>query len=379
MVRFIGSKEYLLRFIEDAWRRYIGAGGYCVGDLFCGTAAVSRLFKKLGNRVVANDNLRLGYTFGQAALNISGEPTFDRLLKDGQVQEGAPGTLCFAPYDAVLSHLNSLSGEDGFFFEEYSPGGTRNKEFERCYFSDENARKIDAIRSRVADWVRNGLLSEAERCLLLSDLMRAANRVANIAGTYGCFIRRWDARAHKPLLLKRAAITPSPHSHEVFCMDANALARMRRFDILYLDPPYTWRHYGAYYHILETIAQEDKPHVSGRTGLRPWEQSKSRYCDRSDAVNALRDIIFAARTQHLFLSYSDEGLIAHDDILRVLAERGKPACLEFGYRRYRSNDGGTGRKTLKERLYYVKVGSEPYGHTAEPDAVLAEDAEQRSA
>ena len=345
-MRYIGSKKHLLPFIEDAWQRYIGSEAGCVGDLFCGTAAVSRLFKKLGNKVVANDNLKFGYVFAQAALNISDEPSYCRLFETGEILETVVGTLYPTPYDQVLAHLNSLSGEEGFIFREYSPGGTRDKEFQRCYFSDDNAKKIDAIRRKIGYWRRSELVSEVESCLLLSDLMGAANRVANIAGTYGCFIKHWDARAQRPLTLQRSPITSSLYSHEVFCMDANALVRERHFDILYLDPPYTWRHYGAYYHILETIVQGDDPQVSGRTGLRPWEQSKSRYCARSDAGNALREIVLTASTQHILLSYNDEGLIPHDQIIGILRERGKPVCLEVGYRRYRSNNGGTKRNTF---------------------------------
>jgi adenine-specific DNA-methyltransferase len=378
-VRFIGSKEHLLPFIEDAWRRHVGSGAGCVGDLFCGTAAVSRLFKKLGNKVVANDNLRFGYVFAQAALNVRDEPAFHRLLETGEVAETAVASLYPTPYDQILAYLNSLTGDEGFFFREYSPGGTRNKEFQRCYFSDDNAKKIDAIRRKIGYWQRTELVNEAEGCLLLSNLMRAANRVANIAGTYGCFIKHWDPRAQKALALQRSPITSSLYNHEIFCMDANALVGKRDFDALYLDPPYTWRHYGAYYHILETIAQGDEPQVSGRTGLRPWEQSKSRYCDRSDAVNALREIVLTARTRHLFLSYNEEGLIPHDQIVEILRDRGKPACLEVGYRRFRSNNGGSRRNILKERLYYVQVEPDRSREGRQPSSVLAQATKQRTA
>ena len=122
-----------------------------------------------------------------------------------------------------------------------------------------------------------------------------------------------------------------------------------------LDPPYTWRHYGAYYHILETIAEGDEPTVTGRTGLRPWEENKSRYCDRSDAANALRDLICSADCEHMFLSYNNEGLVSHAEIMEILSLRGNPICYETGYRRYRSNNGPAKRETLRERLYYVRI------------------------
>jgi adenine-specific DNA-methyltransferase len=354
-MRFIGSKERLLPFIEDAFVRYVGKGKHRVGDPFCGTATVSRLFKRLGNKVIANDNLKLGYVFANSALNINSEPGFALLIKSGEISSLSQKSLYFTPYDQVLTFLNMIPMIEGFFAREYSPSGAKTTGIERRYFSDENAGRIDAIRAQLSRWNKTQLLTETEHCLLLADLMRATNRVANIAGTYGCFIKHWDARALRPLKLERSAITPGILKHNVFCNDANELVRKLKFDVLYLDPPYTWRHYGAYYHILETIAQEDEPVVSGKTGLRPWQQSKSVYCDRENAVNALRNIISFAKTEHLFLSYNNEGLISHDQILDALKKRGDTRCMEIGYRRYRSNNGGSMRNHLKERLYYVKI------------------------
>lgn len=355
-MRFIGSKEYLLSFIERTLLRYVGKDeSYCFGDLFCGTAAVSRLFKHLGYKVVANDNLKFCYVLARATLGINNEPCFRKLMETGEIDGTERKELISTPYDLVLDYLNEMPGVQGFIFREYSPGGTAESRFLRCYFSDENAQKIDAIRSKISIWRHKGLLEEAESCLLISDLMRAVNRIANIAGTYGCFIKHWDPRARKRLLLQRSPIISGTDRHEVFCKDANDIVKERYFDVLYLDPPYTWRHYGAYYHILETIAEGDEPNVTGRTGLRPWEQSKSRYCDRLDAINALQELICSAQCKHLFLSYNNEGLIEHEQIMNILALRGEPVCNEINYRRYRSNNGGTRKNTLKERLYYVRV------------------------
>ena len=270
-MRFIGSKEKLLPFIEEVLRRRVGDQRHRIADLFCGTASVSRLFKSLGHDVVANDNLRLGYVLAQAALNISSEPGFQILLDTEEFPSSSPAGLFPSPYDRVLAYLNCLPPKRGFFTREYSPAETGDSETSRLYFSEANARKIDAIRETIARWKRSQFISGPEHCLLLSDLMRAANRVANIAGTYGCFMRHWDARAKSALQLQRSIITrsSSPNRiHKVFCQDANLVAAEHEFNVVYLDPPYTWRHYGAYYHILETLAQEDEPRVSGITGLR---------------------------------------------------------------------------------------------------------------
>lgn len=353
-MRFIGSKEQLVGFIEAQLTCRVGPGTRTAGDLFCGTAAITRLLKKLGHGVIANDNLYFCHLVAKAALLINEEPPFELLLKHGDIRSGRPH-LFAEPYDLVLSYLNDLPGTEGFIFREYSPGGTAKARFRRRYFSDGNARRIDAVRAQIEAWRASRLLTEAEFALLITDLLRAANRVANIAGTYGCFLKNWDKRARRPIVLERSPITPGPAQHEILCMDAHEVARDRSFDIVYLDPPYTWRHYGAYYHVLETIARGDTPVVSGQTGLRPWEESKSRYCNKSQAPRALQELVTSIKCKHLFLSYNSEGLIRHGDIMDILRTCGKPECIQTSHRRYLSNSGGTRAQRVEERLYYVQT------------------------
>jgi adenine-specific DNA-methyltransferase len=354
-MRFIGSKRQLLPFIHDAVsERVKDKGSYAVGDVFSGTASVSRLFKQLGKRVTANDSLHFCYVLAKASLEINSEPQFERLLERGETGTRKDTKLFASAYDHVLAYLNDVPGKSGFIFREYSPGGSADT-YQRRYFSDANAQKIDAVRDQIEHWQESELINETEACLLISDLMRATNRVANIAGTYGCFMKHWDQRAYKPLTLERSSIVPTSQHQEVFCADAYDVVKDHWFDVLYLDPPYTWRHYGAYYHVLETIAVWDNPVVTGLTGLRPWEENRSRYCDRSNAVSALHDLVSVAQCEHLFLSYNSEGLITHKEIMEILSARGEAVCSEVSYRRYRSNNGGTAKKRLKERLYYVQA------------------------
>lgn len=354
-MRFIGSKERLLPLLRDVFSHSLAQPGAPFGDLFCGTAVVSRLLKEMGFRVVANDNLRFCSIFAEAALHISSEPPFARLVATPAVVRHSTSRLFGSAYDHVLDYLNGLPAEGGLFSSEYSadPNGPPNGE--RQYFTRANGGRIDAIRQTIACWADDGLVDHTEECLLLTDLIRAANRVANIAGTYGCFLKHWEPRALRGIRLERSLITKGLTNHQVHNEDANELARRKRFAAVYLDPPYTWRHYGAYYHIPETIARGDAPLVSGRTGLRPWEDSRSPYCDRNEAAKALTAIVTDVVCEDLFLSYSAEGLIPHEEIMEILRLRGTPLAIEVSHRRYRSNSGGTRENRVTERLYHVRL------------------------
>ena len=66
--------------------------------------------------------------------------------------------------------------------------------------------------------------------------------------------------------------------NEVYNEDANLLIKKIKGDILYLDPPYNTRQYGANYHLLNTIALYDDFIPKGKTGLR--EYNRSKYCTK---------------------------------------------------------------------------------------------------
>ena len=316
---------------------------------------MSRHFNRLGHKIIANDNLYFCCILAKATLLINDEPTFFKLMNSEEIPKQKIGKFSPKPYDFVLYYLNHLPEIKGFIFNEYSPGGTSTKQCVRRYFIDSNAKKIDAIREKIKDWGSKGLLSEGEEALLIADLMRATNKVANIAGTYGYFLKEWDPRTKNELTLRRSQIIKSNKEHEVYNEDANQLVENINCEVLYLDPPYTWRHYGAYYHILETIARWDKPEVSGMAGLRPWENSRSRYCHREEAADALMELIQKAKADHIFLSYNDEGLIPHEKICEILSTRGEVVSLAMPYRRYRSHNNDEIKNKVLERIYYVKT------------------------
>lgn len=64
-------------------------------------------------------------------------------------------------------------------------------------------------------------------------------------------------------MLKRSPIIYSKLSHSVHMEEVNEFVAHVYGDIAYEDPPYTKRQYGAYYHILETIAIGDEPEITG--------------------------------------------------------------------------------------------------------------------
>lgn len=320
-------------------------------DLFCGTAAVSAFMRARGFRVTANDSLLLCKVFAEASLLADVPPRFDGLAAAGVTSRHAEGR-----YGELIQILNELPPKEGFIHKTYSPASVATGGDARMYFTEANSAALDAARHQIKAWRPH--LTTAEHALLIVDLVKAANRVSNIAGTYGCYLKRWKARALEPLRLKASELSIDGPTGQVFQGEANQIARGIEAQVVYADPPYTKRQYAAYYHILETLVAGDEPQVSGSTGLRPWEHASSDYCYRRKAPAALLDLVQGLPgSPDFFLSYNEDGQIQHTDILNILGNRGRVTVHEFDTRRYKSSVLPHKGGSVIERLYHVKLAA----------------------
>ncbi len=344
-IEYLGNKTQLLDFVLDpiVGRRDVGT----VADVFCGTASVSRALGLRGKRVVANDHLALCATLAEAALLSPPEPRFRTLRAEVRAAGGE------TTYDAVVRVLNTLVPEPGYFHATYSPASAPDGVV-RMYLTEANAAKVDAVRARIEQW--GPLLTRGERAVLLRDLVRAVTRVSNTAGTYGCYLKRWKPRALEPLQLEAQPSEPLRGSgHQVHHGDATELVAELDVDAVYLDPPYTKRQYAAYYHLLETLVSGDRPLVEGSTGLPPWQERSSDFCYRRRAPRALERIVERVRAPHVFLSYSEDGHITHEQILGILGAHGRVRSWEHVARRYRSSALRHRGECVRERLYHLAI------------------------
>jgi len=342
-LRYIGSKARIADQIAAILGPWPGQGRFV--DAFCGTGIVARHAADLEWPVLLNDHLASSVTMASAQVLAGNDVPFKAL----------------GGYQAAAAALDGLAGARGFVWREYSPASLA-RGVERRYFTEANAARIDAIRGQIATWESSGTISPAEARLLVADLLAATNRVANIAGTYGCFLRNWTANARQPLRMVPRALRQKPTAFEASCRDVFQIA-VTVDDTVYLDPPYTKRQYAAYYHILETIAEGDSPLVSGITGLRPWEHKSSPFCYKTRALNALISLVDSLPAPRLLLSYSDEGHVSLSDLQSHLAAMGDLRVHEVAtIGRYRPNEqASANRNSVSE--YVLEVWRTTVNHS----------------
>lgn len=355
--RYIGNKTRFLPTLMPLVKECV-APGATVADLMCGTASVSEALSRAGYRVIASDVMTFAVQHARVRLTLDGEPDF----------AGLSGRL----YADVLDELQNLAPVDGYITREYSPAGTpEGGHPPRKYFSADNARKIDAIRMRLASWEGNGALSEGEKALLRHDLVLASNRVANIAGTYGHFRSRWSPAALCPLVLEPTKFespgaTLFDYAHEsgaagltldhvVLQGRAEDLAPELSADLCYLDPPYKKRQYAANYHLLETLARGDEPEAVGISGLRPWRDQYSDFCSKVRIRDAFAMILGRMDCPQYLISYSEDGLLSKDEMVELLSGFGKVELREFVYPRFRSNQSPLSAN-LAEYVFHLVRG-----------------------
>lgn len=360
-MRFIGNKENLLFFIEEVIQEN-KISGKILFDIFSGTTAVAQHFKKKGLNVISNDNLYFSYVLQKTYIENNTLPKFLFLTK--WLEDKKVYNYCKTEIENVINFLNNVRGIKGFISENYAPSG----KFKRMYFSDKNAQKIDGILETISMWTSTTLITAMEEHILKATLIEAVPFISNISGTYGAYLKTWDRRALKPLALNIPQFILSRNQHYCFREDANKLVQDIRSDILYIDPPYNTRQYISNYHVLETIAKNDRVTLKGKTGLRTDDfLYKSKYSQKAHCVEALEDLIMNAKTNIILMSYNSEGIIPDTEIERIFKKKGTNyKKYARPYRRFKSNSKKPSNQEVLEYIYFIKI---PKYHVISSDKI----------
>ncbi|MFC2992943.1 DNA adenine methylase [Halomonas tibetensis] len=299
--RYIGSKSRLVEKIIT----FIGPpkeGAFFI-DALCGTGVVAEAAAKLGWNIRINDNLQSAVISAGARLISQEQASFNKL----------------GGYAKAIDKLNAATPNRGSMWSMYSPASFDLCGIERRYFTEDNAARIDAMRTLISGWREANLIDEIEERLLIADLFGALNRVANIAGTFGCFLSKWTSQSQEKIAMRCRELKATSVCVQATVGDVFDVHNSPQ-DLVYLDPPYTKRQYASYYHILETVALDDEPRVEGVAGLRPWKDRASDFCYKTRALKTLSQLVSNLEAQKILLSYSSEGHICMEEMKAELSK-----------------------------------------------------------
>jgi adenine-specific DNA-methyltransferase len=331
-MNYIGSKHKLSSFIKTSILSVVGDTQnkiFC--DIFAGTGIIGRAFKSLVKTVISNDIEYYSYVLNKNYI----ENHIDIPRKRDYIE--------------ILNNLPVK--EDGFIYKNYCLGGSG----ERQYFSDYNGKKIDAIRQKIEAWKNNKEINANLYYFLLCSLLESADKIANTASVYGAFLKHIKKSAQKELALEPALFETNENTHHVFQQDANSIIKEISGDILYMDPPYNERQYGANYHLLNTIVEYKCFAPKGKTGLRDF--IKSKYCSKVHIKSTFENLIKNAGFKYLFLSYNNEGLMPVDEIKSIMSRYGRYDLFTTEYQRFKAD--------RKENRTYSADKTKEYLHVLE--------------
>ncbi|MFA7069547.1 MAG: DNA adenine methylase [Sulfurimonas sp.] len=312
-MNYIGSKLKLSSWIEEEVKKVAGDDLsekiFC--DIFAGTGIVGRTFKKKVKKVISNDLEEYSYVLNK---NYIGNHEAITNKED------------------FIEELNNLPLIDsGFIYQNYCMGSGS----QRQYFSDLNGKKIDTMRTQIEKWKNSKKIDDNTYYFLLASLIESADKVANTASVYGAFLKHIKKSASKEMILESADFIENDNTHEVYKDDSNNLIKRIEGDILYLDPPYNHRQYGANYHLLNTIALYDDFTPKGKTGLR--EYNRSKYSQKSEVAKSFEELIKNANFKYIFLSYNNEGLMSEDETKTIMKKYGKYNLVKKDYQRFKAD------------------------------------------
>jgi adenine-specific DNA methylase len=348
-MRYLGNKTDLLDFIGNLVSKYKDKYQLksTIIDGFGGTGSVTQYFNKLNFNVISNDINNYAYKLCYSRNNITKEDLkFDGLNLN---------------ISEILRKLNKCNKE-GFVYKNYSP----NSKNERKYFTTENAKIIDGIRTKIEKWFSKKKISEKEYIHLISILIETVPLFSNIAGTYGAFLKEWDSRSLKTLQLTEDIhnnlLCNSVNENKTYNDDIRNIIGSIDADILYLDPPYNERDYASYYHVLETISEYNNPELNdNKTGTKK-NPTKSNWCKKSTAKKELEYIIENSKSKIVLLSYNNEGIISQDEIKTIFEKYGTYSNEKKEYRRFKSNKNNSDVKVyeyihvLEKNAHFTKYG-----------------------
>ena len=308
VLNYIGSKKSLAsRLVQKIKEEWPDISGWNFCDAFAGTGALSVAIAPHVQKIMVND----WEDFCVALLHAQFNPP--------------PNTL------SLVTTLNSAPPETGLITNTYSELGGR------LYFSTLNGQRIDGIRHAL----RAPNYTSQERNYLRGALVSSADSVANVASVYGAYLKNFKVSATS--LLKLNQIPPSTKFGEIYQMDAQEFCLNPTIivpnSILYIDPPYNQRQYGANYFPLNAIADifANSLEVSGVTGIPVNGYKKSDWCSQKKAYDALKKIVMNTPAKRIVLSYNNEGMLSHHQINDLFVKNSwSIKRIEIAYKRFAS-------------------------------------------
>jgi adenine-specific DNA-methyltransferase len=308
-INYIGSKKSLKEHITKLILRHTSLDSTkIIGEGFSGTGALAQhLGSQYQCKIICSDTEKYSWLICNAILNLSWSKNLEKMIQELNALEKQP--------------LKSLMTRN------YSPRGGR------MFFTEENAQRIDLIREEIE--TRKNQISNDEYLFLLASLVVSTDKFANVSCVYGSFLKEFKKSASNPFVLTpihTKILIPKHVIHHSSIFSVN----WSDCDVLYLDPPYNQRQYGANYFVLNYLIDYSEDQiVRGKTGLIDYY--KSPFSQRTNCIQAFEKLFDHIKNVPIIvLSYNNEGILGTEDLENLLVKYGNVTCYIYLYKKFKA-------------------------------------------
>lgn len=328
-LNYIGSKKTLLNNILEVCQKNIDDMSHKnFADLFSGTGTIGYNMNKYCKKIIANDLEYYSYVINYALLKCRYSDKIRNIICD-------------------MNNLKLIDG--GLIYKNFSD----NENCERMFFTNENAKKCDSIRTYLNKLYDEKNINYAEFIFLLASIIVSIDKVANTSSVYGAYLKKYKKSALNKLLIKPIHKEQNSNiDNEVYNEQIEELVIGKTYDIVYLDPPYNHRQYGGNYSPLNYIALYDESiELTGKTGLIK-NYNKSIFCSKRKVKDGFTKMIEDINCDYLILSYNNEGLLRLEDLKKILLNKGNIVLYKIKYSKFKAQKRIQGKDVI-EYIWFI--------------------------
>jgi adenine-specific DNA-methyltransferase len=303
MITYIGNKRKLVSEIQQIVEKLNPKT--CV-DAFSGSGVVSRMLLSQCDKMYVNDLELYCEVLSRCFLQTPSE--------DDRREIGVH-----------IDKMNSCPDRDGFFSELYAPRDSSDiREDERCFYTRENANRIDGMLDYIHTHVPEHLKSYC-----LGALVVKASIHTNTSGVFKGFHKGgWGGKGGNALdrIIKRIEVqcpiwNMGVKEVEVHRKDAcEFMENLPQVDLIYLDPPYNQHPYGSNYFMLNLVCTNERPQTISKVSGIPCDWNRSPYNSKRMVKEAMIHTLRVAtrKAKHTLVSYNNEGFITPSEWDEIL-------------------------------------------------------------
>jgi adenine-specific DNA-methyltransferase len=247
-------------------------------------------------------------------------------------------------YKPFISELNKL---DEDYYQKTDKWYTKNygsdditpvrKDGSRAIWQYKNSKKIDAIRHKISEWKNNNVINDIEECVLLFYVIMSVNKISNTLGHQNGYLKEWSEKSYKDLIIETFPLkTNHNYKHESFIGDIfDNLSNINSLgiDIAYIDPPYgtdnkrlkVATRYSSFYHLWNTLVTNDRPKLFGKAN-KPLKTKGFTEPLEKNVIETVKpkfkELVSNIDCKLVVISYSNKGLMKKEDFNDILTECG---------------------------------------------------------